>query len=89
MDAYVPPAEEAGGRLVSLDVARRMAVAMLFVEQLRGNGFPTLRHATWVGLTWADTVFPCFMFLAGCSLAVVTLRVPATGTSSQCSCGGR
>ena len=32
-----------------------------------------------MGLTWADIVFPCFMFLAGCSLAVVTLRVPATG----------
>ena len=65
---------------MSLDVARGMAVAMmLFVEQLRGNGFPSLRHATWVGLTWADIVFPCFMFLAGCSLAVVTLRVPVTG----------
>ena len=80
VDAYVPPAAETGGRLVSLDVARGMAVAMmLFVEQLRGSGFPSLRHAAWVGLTWADIVFPCFMFLAGCSLAVVTLRVPETG----------
>ena len=33
VDSYVPPAEETGGRLVSLDVARGMAVAMmLFVE---------------------------------------------------------
>lgn len=80
IDAYVPPAAAADGRLVSLDVARGVAVAMmLFVEQLRGNGFASLRHAAWVGLTWADIVFPCFMFLAGCSLAVVTLRVPATG----------
>ena len=80
VDTCVPPAEMATGRLVGLDVARGIAVGMmLFVEQLRGTGFPSLRHAGWVGLTWADVVFPLFMFLAGCSLAVVTVRVPATG----------
>ncbi|MCY7301012.1 MAG: hypothetical protein LH616_17620 [Ilumatobacteraceae bacterium] len=51
VDSSVLPAEETGGRLVSLDVARGMAVAMmLFVEQLRGNGFPSLRHVAWVVL---------------------------------------
>lgn len=78
-DRLVPPADPSSVRLIGLDVARGIAVAkMVFGEQLRGSGFPSLRHAQWVGLTWADITFPAFLFLAGSSLALVMQRVGST-----------
>jgi predicted acyltransferase len=39
----------------------------------------TLRHATWHGITFADTIFPSFVFAAGVAMALSAARVPAEG----------
>lgn len=66
-------------RLVSLDVMRGFAVlGMIFVNALAScrdaYGFnPTfamLAHSPWAGFTFADFVFPAFIFMCGFSIAV-------------------
>lgn len=57
-------------RLVSLDVLRGMTIAGMILVNNPGSPnaiYPLLRHAKWNGLTFADLIFPLFMFIMGVS----------------------
>ncbi len=57
-------------RLLSLDVMRGLTIAlMIVVNNQVGSGrmFPFLNHVLWDGLSFADLVFPSFMFIMGVS----------------------
>jgi predicted acyltransferase len=60
-------------RLESLDIARGLTVAAMILVNDPGDPqhvYPALRHADWNGYTFADLVFPNFLFLSGASLAL-------------------
>jgi predicted acyltransferase len=82
-----PPSRTAAARerLVSLDVMRGFAViGMIVVNTLATSkdtygfapDFAFLSHSPWAGFTFADFVFPAFIFMAGFSVAV-SLRRPS------------
>lgn len=58
-------------RLLSLDVFRGITVALMILVNSPGNQtpYPWLDHAEWNGSTFADFVFPFFIFIVGVSLA--------------------
>nr|WP_319372593.1 heparan-alpha-glucosaminide N-acetyltransferase domain-containing protein [uncultured Methanobacterium sp.] len=59
-------------RIISLDVFRGLAVAaMIFVNAMAFSDFTPgiFEHAAWNGLTFADLVFPSFLFIVGVSMA--------------------
>jgi len=58
------------GRLTSLDVFRGLAIlGMLLVNVVvLSDLFPQLRHADWHGWTFADLVFPFFLFIVGVAI---------------------
>ena len=61
------------GRNLALDVMRGLTVALMIVVNTPGNGattFAPLLHAKWHGFTPTDLVFPTFMFVVGCALAI-------------------
>lgn len=63
---------EPSHRLQSLDVFRGVTIAgMIIVNNLRAwtdtPRFPRLSHAEWNGCTFADLIFPCFIFIVGVS----------------------
>jgi predicted acyltransferase len=77
-----PMARSARQRLVSLDAMRGFAVlGMIVVNTLASTrdtygfrpSFAFLAHSRWAGFTFADFVFPAFIFMAGFSVAV-TMR---------------
>jgi predicted acyltransferase len=56
---------------MSLDVFRGATiVSMLLVNNLGAKAIvhPTLRHAAWHGWTFADTIFPCFLWIMGVAM---------------------
>jgi predicted acyltransferase len=58
-------------RLSSLDAFRGLTIFLMILANYRGdNGaiFSSLEHAAWNGWTFADTVFPSFLFIVGVSL---------------------
>ena len=71
-------AESRSDRLMSLDVMRGLIVAAMIVVNfsLGEDGFgqfsvyPTLVHAEWIGFTFADFVFPAFLFMVGMSISL-------------------
>lgn len=69
-----PPDQESAwsqpARLVSVDVARGVAIATMLIVNHPGSWgdtYGTLQHADWHGATLADLVFPLFLFVAGVS----------------------
>lgn len=63
--------DPSSSRFASLDALRGLAIAgMIFVNVPGAPVWPQLSHAAWNGLTFADVVFPAFLFTVGCSLAV-------------------
>ncbi|CAF3665598.1 unnamed protein product [Adineta steineri] len=55
-------------RLLSLDAFRGFAlIAMIFVNY-GGGGYAQFEHSSWHGITFADTVFPIFVWILGASL---------------------
>jgi predicted acyltransferase len=71
-------AQSRSDRLVSLDVMRGLTVAAMIVVNfsLGEDGFsgfavyPGLVHAEWIGFTFADFVFPAFLFMVGMSISL-------------------
>jgi predicted acyltransferase len=60
-----------GGRLVSLDAFRGLALALMVLVDSPGDHgavFSLLSHAAWNGWTIADTIFPAFLFMVGVSI---------------------
>ncbi len=59
------------GRLISLDAFRGLTIAsMILVNSpgYYGAVYPQLKHALWNGWTFADTIFPSFLFIVGVSI---------------------
>ena len=59
-------------RLTSLDVFRGIAIAgMILVNKasVADQVYPALDHAPWNGWTFADLVFPFFLFIVGVAMA--------------------
>lgn len=55
-------------RLLSIDVLRGLTIILMIVVNSPGTWdhvAAPLRHSAWNGLTLADVIFPCFMFIMG------------------------
>ena len=68
-------------RLHALDIMRGMAVAAMIVVNNPGNWnavYRQLSHSAWNGATFADLIFPAFIFIMGVSVALVGIpsRLP-------------
>lgn len=63
--------EKKTGRLLSLDVFRGMTIVGMILVNSPGNNtaYSWLEHSQWNGCTFADLVFPFFLFIVGVSLA--------------------
>src|SRR5450759_1280920 len=62
---------KSSGRLVSLDIFRRLILASMILFIAPGSWnfvYPPLRHAKWDGCTPTDLVFPFFLFIVGVSM---------------------
>ena len=62
-------------RLKSLDVFRGATIAAMILVNMQGSredAYPQLLHAVWNGWTFADTIFPFFLFIVGVSLTLST-----------------
>jgi predicted acyltransferase len=62
-------------RLRSLDVFRGATIASMILVNTPGSleaSYPQLRHADWFGWTFADTIFPAFLWIIGVSMALST-----------------
>ena len=58
-------------RILSIDVFRGLIIVLMILVNSQGNGsYPMLIHAYWHGATWADLVFPAFLFIVGLTTAV-------------------
>lgn len=63
--------------VTSLDVFRGLTITAMIVVNNPGNWsrvYPQLTHAHWHGWTFADIVFPSFIFIAGVALPLSRLR---------------
>ena len=59
-------------RYLSLDVFRGLTIALMIIVNSAGRGaepFAQLDHTEWFGFTFADLVFPSFLFAMGSSFA--------------------
>lgn len=55
-------------RLISIDILRGLTIILMIVVNSPGTWehvAAPLCHSAWNGLTLADTIFPCFMFIMG------------------------
>jgi predicted acyltransferase len=71
--ATLASASAAQKRLQSLDVLRGITIVLMILVNASGgvaHGYRPLVHAPWNGLTFADVVFPCFLFIVGISLVL-------------------
>ena len=65
-------------RDLSLDAFRGLTVMLMIIVNIQGNGdaaYAALKHAEWHGLTFADLVFPWFLFIVGLSIPLALDRV--------------
>lgn len=63
-------ANTARRRLRSLDTFRGIALVLMIFVNYGGGKYWFFAHSTWNGLTFADLVFPWFMWIMGVSLAL-------------------
>ena len=72
-------------RLASLDAFRGLTIALMIVVNCPGDinaVFSFLGHSSWNGWTFADTVFPSFIFIVGVSLVFSFAKREGPGTSN-------
>lgn len=69
-------------RLKSIDILRGATIAGMILVNAQFSheeGYRQFAHAAWNGWTFADTVYPCFLFLVGVSLTLSTASRMAGG----------
>src|SRR5262245_48599550 len=69
-------------RLKSIDVFRGATIAAMILVNAQfshEDSYRQLKHAAWDGWTFADTIFPCFLFIVGVSLTLSTASRTARG----------
>lgn len=57
-------------RLKSLDTFRGISLTLMIFVNYGGGGYWFFDHAAWNGLTFADLLFPWFMWIMGVSMAI-------------------
>jgi len=75
----LPPASP---RLKSIDVFRGATIAAMILvngQFSHEESYRQLAHAAWNGWTFADTIFPCFLFIVGVSLTLSAASRVARG----------
>ncbi|KAG0369869.1 hypothetical protein BC939DRAFT_497196 [Gamsiella multidivaricata] len=72
-------------RLLSLDLLRGLAILIMIVcnAQIGDTVFFILEHPAWIGFTIADTVFPSFLFITGCTMPLSVRADPNPGPGSH------
>ena len=70
---------------MSLDVFRGLTVALMILVNNPGGDayYSCLQHATWNGLTFADVVFPFFIFILGAAIPYAFSKKIEQGTSRK------
>ncbi len=89
MEAQPSPTSDSGpaaheGRLVSLDAFRGFTIALMILVNSPGDPgtvYSPLSHVVWNGWTFADTVFPSFLFIVGVSLVFSIAKQAEKGIS--------
>ena len=79
-------------RLRSLDVFRGVTIASMILVNSPGSpedSYAFLQHAEWFGWTFADTIFPAFLWIVGVALTFSTGRTSGTRRESSLSPPGR
>jgi predicted acyltransferase len=69
-------------RLKSIDVLRGATIVTMILVNAqfsREDSYRQLAHAAWNGWTFADTIYPCFLFIVGVSLTLSTASRVARG----------
>jgi predicted acyltransferase len=72
----------ASPRVKSIDVFRGATIAAMILvngQFSHEESYRELAHAAWNGWTFADTIFPCFLFIVGVSLTLSTASRVARG----------
>ena len=70
------------GRLRSLDIFRGMCIVAMILVNNPGPAvevYPSLVHAEWDGWTFADTIFPGFLWIVGLAITLSTARRIGSG----------
>ncbi|XP_010929549.1 uncharacterized protein [Elaeis guineensis] len=75
LPASAPSSARKQQRLVSLDVFRGIAVALMILVDDAGAFVPEINHSPWDGVTLADFVMPFFLFIVGVALGLAYKRV--------------
>jgi len=73
-------------RFYALDALRGLAIALMILVNTPGSWshvYAPLLHAHWDGFTFADLVFPTFLFVVGASMAFSLAKMPAGFGSVQ------
>ncbi len=68
-------AASSGSRLDCLDTFRGMCLTFMIFVNYGGGGYWFFDHASWNGLTFADLLFPWFMWVMGVSMALSLKRL--------------
>ncbi len=70
------------GRLTSLDAFRGLTIALMILVNSPGDTgavYSHLSHVDWNGWTFADSVFPSFLFIVGVSIVLSFARQEEKG----------
>ena len=79
-------APSGGSRLASLDAFRGLTIALMILVNSPGDTgsvYSLLSHVPWNGWTFADTVFPSFLFIVGVSLVFSIAKQAEKGVSNS------
>jgi len=71
-----------GSRFRSIDVFRGATIAAMILvngQYSHEASYRPFAHAAWHGWTFADTIFPCFLFIVGVSMTLSTASRVARG----------
>jgi len=73
-------------RMISLDVFRGMTIAGMIIVNSPGNSsyvYPQLAHADWNGCTFADFIFPFFLFIVGVAVTLSLTKRKESGDNKS------
>lgn len=76
------PLSAPGNRLLAIDVARGITIALMIMANNNGaTPYEPFHHSPWNGCTLTDLVFPCFLFIVGISIVLALTKHLERGES--------